>query len=173
MLPSAIISVKEVILWEYARLMSEEITGDRHSWLFNLHNFEILNSDKHAWPSILKKENKLDLNKCAYCGGEEDLSITRIIPKKMCKNAEMYNTIRACKKCNLSKGHKDLLDWRTPDTRDKIPRNVMARYLKMLYLCHECNGTTESCSFDNSGNRDLSNIRYPLKKHCVLLKARL
>lgn len=173
MLPSAIISVKEVILWEYAKLMSEEILGDRHNWLFNLHNFEILNSDKYAWTSILKKENKLDLNKCAFCDSGEDLEVNRIVPKKLCKAAEMHNIIRACKKCNLSKGHKDLLDWWAPNVRDKIPRNLMARYLKMLYMCHECNGTVESCAFDKNGNRDLSNIRYPLKKHCILSKARL
>ncbi|MDD5428894.1 MAG: hypothetical protein PHI58_06670, partial [Candidatus Omnitrophica bacterium] len=142
------------------------ISGERHSWLFNLHNFEHLNSTKDVWPRMLERENKLDPNKCAYCGSAEDLVITRIVQKKMCRFAEAHNVVRACKKCNSSKADKDLLDWDAFGTRDKIPRSVMARYLKILYMCHECHGTTDSCAFDKNGNRDLANIRYPFEKPC-------
>lgn len=173
MLPSGIITVKELILWEYARLISEEASGTKNNWSFNLHNFERLNSDKDTWLKIVEMENKIDPNKCAYCGSPEELLIVRIVPKKMCRLTEIHNIIRSCKKCNLSKGSKDLLDWWARDLRDKIPRNVMARYLKILYICHECNGTMESCAFDKNGNRDISNLKSVFKKNCSAAKTKL
>ena len=75
MFPSAIVTIREVILWEYARLMSEEALGDRNNWRLTLHHFEQLNSDKKRWSHILEEEVRIDLNRCTYCGSEEGLSV--------------------------------------------------------------------------------------------------
>ena len=173
MLPSAIITVRELILWEYAKLRTEEARGVRHNWLFNLHNFEQLNSDRKMWLRILSENTYADMNKCAYCGAEDELSVTRIVPKKMCKFAEAHNVIRACKKCNESKSDKDLLEWWPSEAKDSLPLNMMARYLKILYICYECNGALDESAFDKDGNRDISYLRKIFKKHCNQQNAKL
>ena len=166
MFPSAIVTIKEVILWEYARLISEESVGDRNNWRLILHHFERLNSDKNRWAHILKEEIKTDPKRCAYCGGEEDVSITRIVPKKICPSMEIHNIVRACKKCNSLKRDKDLVEWRVFEGRDKIPRAVMAKYLKILYVCHECNGTVDGCALDEFGKHELVYLGYIFHEPC-------
>ena len=171
MFPSAIVTIKEVILWEYARLISEEALGDRNNWRLTLHHFEKLNSEKNRWAHILEEEVRVDPNRCAYCGGEEELSITRIVPKQMCRPAEIHNTVRACKKCNSLKGDKDLVEWWIFEGRDKIPRAVLAKYLKILYICHECNGTSDGCALDECGKHDLVYLGYVFQEPCDPAKA--
>jgi hypothetical protein len=172
MIPSAIVTIKELILWEYARLMSEEASGERDNWRFTLHNFEQLNSDKKRWSHILEEEVKVDPNKCAYCGSEKDLSITRIVPKEVCYFAKIHNTVRTCKKCNSSKGGKDLIEWWIFNGQDKIPRSVLAKYLKILYICHECNGTTDGCALDEYGKYNLVYLGYVFQEPCNSDKVR-
>ncbi len=172
MFPSAIVTIREVILWEYARLISEEALGDRNNWRLTLHHFEQLNSNKKRWAHILEKEVMIDPNRCAYCGTGEDLSVTHIVPKQMCPIAQMHNIVRACKKCNSLKGGKDLVEWWVFEGRDKIPRGVLAKYLKILYLCHECNGTADGCALDECGKHDLVYLGYILQESCDPAKAR-
>ena len=172
MFPSAIVTIRELILWEYARLMSEEASGSRNNWRFTLHNFEWLNSDKKRWRHMLEEEVGIDPNKCVYCSGEEELSITRIVPKKMCHFAEIHNTVRACKKCNSLKGCKDLIEWRVFEGQDKIPRAALAKYLKILYICHECNGTTDECALDEYSKHNLVYLGYIFQELCDPAKVR-
>jgi len=166
MFPSAIVTVKEVLLWEYARLMAEKALGDRNNWRITLHHFEKLKSDKKRWAAILKEEVRVDPNRCIYCASGEDLTVTYIVPKSMCPLAQMHNTVRTCKKCNYSKGDKDLIEWRVFEGHDKIPRGAMERYLKIVYLCHECNGTSDECALDESGKHDLVYLGYVLQYPC-------
>ena len=170
MFPSAIVTIKEVILWEYARLISEENIGDRNNWRLTLHHFEQLNSNKNIWDHILKEEVKTDPNICAYCGVSEELSVVRIVPKKMCPLAEMHNGVRVCKKCNSLKGDKDLVEWWVFEGRDKIPRSALAKYLKILYICHECNGTSDGCALDECGKHDLVYLGYIFDEPCDPVK---
>ena len=166
MFPSAIVTIREVILWEYARLLSEEALGDRNNWRLTLHYFEKLNSNKNRWAYILKKEVSLDPNRCAYCDVEGELTISRIVPKKMCPLIEAHNIIRTCKRCNVVKGDKDLVEWWFFEGRDKIPRAVLAKYLKILYACHECNGTSDGCALDEFGRHDLVYLGYIFQEPC-------
>ena len=166
MFPSAISTIKEVILWEYARLMSEKTSGDRNNWRLTLHYFEQLNSDKKRWHHILQEEVRIDPSRCAYCGGKEELSITRIVPKQMCNFLDMHNTVSVCKKCNSLKGNKNLMEWQVFKEQNKIPRAVLAKYLKILYACHECNGTLDGCALDEFGKHDLVYLGYIFHEPC-------
>ena len=154
--PSAITTIKEVILWEYARLMSEETLANRKNWCFTLRSFEQLNYNERKWLSILQEEVKIDHNKCIYCGSEDSLSISCVVPKNICPFTKKHNIIRACKKCSLSKGDKDLIEWWGAEKRDEIPRVVMGKYLKIWYICHECNGTLDNYAINKYGKVDLS-----------------
>jgi hypothetical protein len=49
----------------------------------------------------------------------------------------------ACKKCNSSKGGKDLYEWYGIERRNVIPRIAEGKYLKLVYICHECRGTLD------------------------------
>jgi hypothetical protein len=150
--------------------MAEEAMGSRNHWLFTLHHFGKFNSDKKHWIRLLKEEVKVDPNECAYCGAKEELLITRIVPKKMCPHAEIHNVIRACKNCNLSKGDKDLVEWKIFEGRDSINRRALAKYLKILYICHHCNGTADNFAADEGGRRELVHLGYIFREPCNMHK---
>ena len=170
MLPSAIITIRELIVWEYARLMAEEAVGNRNNWLFTLHSFSKLDSDKNRWLRLLEEEVRMNPNQCAYCAAKENLVITRIVPKKMCPYAELHNGIRACKNCNSSKSDKDLVEWKVFEGHDSIGRSALAKYLKMLYICHECRGTVNNSSADEGGRRELVHLSYIFQEPCSISK---
>ena len=172
MFPLAIRTAKEVMLWGYARLMSEKALGDRKNWLFTLHSFEQLNYDEKKWYRILQEIVIMELNKCAYCDSTENSLFTYIVVKKMCPFAEKHNIISVCKKCAFSKGSKDLIEWWGVERIDKLPRPVMEKYLKMLYMCHECNGTLDDFAVNDDGEIDISVLGCVFKKSCDSKKAK-
>lgn len=166
MLPSAIKTIRELILWGYARLMAEKAVGDRKNWLFTLHTFEELNAKPQKWSQILREDVQAELNKCIYCGSSENSLIACIVAKKMCPLAETHNIISACKKCASSKGGKDLIEWWGIERIDEMPRSVMEKYLKILYLCHECNGTLDDYAVTEEGRVDIASLSNVFKNMC-------
>jgi hypothetical protein len=172
MLPTAIKTIRELILWGYARLMSEKALGDRKSWLFTLNGFEQLNSDPKKWARILQENVEIELNKCAYCGSSENSLIACIVAKKMCPFAEAHNIISACKKCSSSKGSKDLIEWWGIARIDELPRPIMEKYLKMLYMCHDCSGTLDDYAVNTDGKVDISVLACVFKESCDSKKAK-
>jgi hypothetical protein len=172
MFPSAIRTTRELILWGYARLMSEKALGDRKNWLFTLHSFEQLNSDEKKWFRMLQENVTMELNKCVYCDSAEDSLIVRIVAKKMCLFAETHNIISACKKCAYSKDNKDLIEWWGIEKIDELPRPAMEKYLKMLYMCHGCNGALDDYAVNDDGKVDISVLARVFKEPCDSKKAK-
>jgi len=62
---------------------------------------------KNARLNLMRKYNY----RCTYCGSEENLSVDHVIP--LSKGGEDYieNLVIACRKCNSSKGNKELNRW--------------------------------------------------------------
>ena len=110
------------------------------------------------WSDILREDLKIDQDKCVYCGSSKDLSNDHIVPKRECHFAEIHNIVKACKACNSSKSDKDLIEWWGIERRYEIPRLAMGKYLKMLYVCHECRGTLESTDVNKDGKMDLHDL---------------
>ena len=47
----------------------------------------------------------------------------------------------ACKSCNSSKGDRGVFEWFGLERKDKLPRIVEGKYLKLLYELHGKNRT--------------------------------
>jgi len=67
---------------------------------------------------------------CAYCGSTEQLSVDHIIPQERAGSHGGENLVQCCRRCNSSKGSKDLLDWMAQQGRFP-PLWLLKRYLKM------------------------------------------
>src|SRR3972149_8495133 len=141
--PRAVKTIRDLIFWEYAKLVSGSALGDRKNYGFVMSTFKKLQGEEMKWSEILREDLGMDQKKCAYCSKTEDLSNDHIVAKRECHYAEIHNIVKACKSCNPSKGDKDLIEWWGIEMRYEIPRNVMGKYLKMLYICHECRGTLD------------------------------
>jgi len=88
------------------------------------------------------------------------------VPKRECHYAEIHNIVKACKKCNSSKGDKDLIEWWGVARRYELPRIVMGKYLKMLYICHRCRQTLEKRDLNQDGKFDLLDLGHIFKNPC-------
>lgn len=171
--PKAIKNIRDLLFWEYAKLISGSAMKDRKKYGFIMHNFKMLQNGKKKWSDILREDLNMDSTRCVYCENNEELSNDHIVPKRECHFAEVHNIVKACKQCNSSKGDKDLIEWWGIERRYEIPRIVMGKYLKMLYVCHECRGTLEKGDLNLDGKFNLLDLGCIFKEPCNPEKVRI
>ncbi|MEW6515381.1 MAG: HNH endonuclease [candidate division FCPU426 bacterium] len=164
--PTAIKTIRDLIFWEYAKLISQSAGKGRDNFAFVMFKFKELQSRAISWSTILREDLKTSRDECAYCGAKSNLSHDHIVPKRECHYDEIHNIVAACKSCNSSKGDKDLIEWYGLDRRAEIPRIVMGKYLKMLYICHECRGTLAKRDINKDGKVDLLDLGWIFKETC-------
>jgi len=165
--PAAIKTVRDLIFWEYAKLISGSALNDRKNFGFVMKKFKELQTGKIVWSDILREDLQIDHTRCDYCGSTENLSNDHIVAKRDCHFAEIHNIVKACKKCNSSKGNKDLIEWWGRENIYELPRVVYGKYLKMLYICHECRGTLDKTDLNNDGELNVLDLGEIFKRKCV------
>ncbi len=170
--PSAVKTVRDLIYWEYAKLIAGSALSDRKQFPFVMKKFKELQTGKIKWSDILREDLKIDQSKCAYCDSSESLSNDHIVPKRECHFAEIHNIVKACKHCNSSKGDRDLIEWWGIDRRYELPRNVFGKYLKMLYVCYECRDTLDKSDINEDGKLDLHDLGAIFQVPCNQEKVR-
>jgi hypothetical protein len=144
--PGAVRTVRDVIFWQYAKIISESADFGKVNYGFIMSKFKELQSGKIKWSSTVRewvKEHEKP-NECIYCGSKKGLTVEHILPR-CCKGPDSPdNVIMVCKRCNSSKGGKRLYEWVGSDRKDDISRIAEGKYLKLLYELHEKNGTLET-----------------------------
>lgn len=165
--PSAVKTVRDLINWQYAKIISKSagLYGEEPSYGFIMRKFKELQTGKIKWSDILREDLKME-KKCIYCGSVENLSKDHIIPMKVnppdkCRHIfEIHNIVWACKRCNSSKSDKDLYEWYGLENRNKIPRIVEGKYLKLIFLCNQCRGTLDTIPNKKPSVLDIGKIFY-------------
>lgn len=134
--PSVVKTVRDLIYWEYAKLISGSAVGDRKNYGFIMHTFMKL-KEGNLSPSDILRENKMlvkDEKHCAYCGtSTEKLEWEHIIPHSKGGPDSIDNLVLACRNCNLKKGDKDPYEYYGLDHKYELPRIVLGKYLKLVY----------------------------------------
>jgi hypothetical protein len=164
--PPAVKTIRDLIFWEYSKLISESAGFGRKEYKFVMSKFKELQKDEIKWSTILREDLKIDNTKCSYCGSVENLSNDHIVPKRECHFAEIHNIVIACKNCNSSKSDKDLIEWYGLDRQYEIPRLAMGKYLKLLYVCHECRETLHKADLNADGKINLLDLGFIFKQSC-------
>lgn len=164
--PSAVKSVRELIYWEYAKLVAEIAVGDRKNFRYVMATFQRF---KHAnsHPLAIMRENGLESKgqgECAYCGSPNELTNEYIIPLHKGGPDRPDNQIMECHKCKKAKGEKDLFKWYGKKRQYEIPRLVCAKYLKLVYDIHEGNGTLDSPDINKDGRLNVFDLGSLLRK---------
>ena len=112
--PPAVKTIKDLIYWQYAKLISKS-AGFKidESRAFQMSKFKELQTGKIHWSSTirewLKEHDSPDV--CAYCGKKGKLTIEHIIPRA-CGGPDIPdNAVMVCSSCNSSKGKKKLYEY--------------------------------------------------------------
>ena len=138
-MPRSFKTVRELIYWEYAKIISESAIGDRKNYKFSNFTFQNLINGKTKPSSILSENQQLFLigNVCAYCGATGKLHWEHIIPRSAGGPESIDNMVRACPRCNLEKGARDPYQWYLRNKPEPIPRIVLGKFLKIVFEEHE------------------------------------
>jgi hypothetical protein len=155
--PSYMKTIRQLIYWEYAKLMADA-AGLPKNFGFIVNRYKALDSGKIKMSSILREDQQQLKNKkiCIYCGSKTHLSYDHIIPKSKGGPDNIHNQVLSCKKCNSSKGNKDIFEWFQES--EKIPRLVKGKYLKLVYEFHNNLGTLDRSDINKDGKLDVMDL---------------
>jgi hypothetical protein len=152
--PGAVKTVRDLIFWQYAKLISESSGFGKTNYGFIMSKFKELQSGKIQWSGSIReyiREREVG-NRCVYCGAAGKLSVDHLIPCDKCGPETGDNAVLACQHCNSSKGDKGVYEWYELERRDELPRIVEGKYLKLLYGIHEELGTLDA------GRKDIERL---------------
>lgn len=149
-MPRTFSTVRELIYWEYAKLISERAVGDRLNYKFANFTFRRLLEGKATPSSILGENQQLFTlgNVCAYCGATGTLHWEHIISVSLGGPDSIDNMVRACATCNLTKGARDPYQWYLGAKKgDSIPRLVLGKFLKVVFEEYSVHNLLDSTEF--------------------------
>ncbi len=141
--PAVVRSVRDLIFWQYAKIISESAGAGKRQYGFVMDRFKKLTSGEIQWSTSIREyvKERTKPDECIYCGNKTDLTLEHILPRSRGGPDTTDNAVMVCKSCNSSKGDKRLYEWYTLDRRYELPRIAEGKYLKLLYTLHEQTGT--------------------------------
>lgn len=157
--PSAVNTVKDLIFYQYAKIIASSagISG----YKFIMSRMKLLASGEIKMSTILR-EMKVQMTSqekcCEYCGAKETLSWDHLIPKSKGGADTADNHVLACRACNSSKGAKGIYQWYGLKRKDELPRIIAGKYLKLLYEIHERNGTLDATDLNGDGKLNVLDL---------------
>ena len=171
-MPRTFSTVRELIYWEYAKLISEKAVGDRQNYKFTNFTYQKLIHGKVNSSSILSENQQLFLmgDVCAYCGATGALHWEHIVPTSLGGPDNIDNMVRACPHCNLTKGARDPYQWYLGSKSAQIPRVVLGKFLKVVFEKYATLGLLDSSEYMATQAIEritLSSIFYPQEANGV------
>ncbi|KXB01515.1 hypothetical protein AKJ43_03310 [candidate division MSBL1 archaeon SCGC-AAA261D19] len=147
--PSAVRTIKDLIFWQYAKIISKSAEMGKKNYRFIMDRFKKLQSGEVEWSTSIREyiKEKEKEDKCIYCGEETDnLTLEHLLPLSRQGPDSPDNAVRVCKSCNSSKGSKRPYEWfydkyGFEKAKYEMPRIAEGKYLKLLHKLHEQNGT--------------------------------
>jgi len=152
--PSAVKSVRDIIFYQYAKIISNSAGFGKENFRIIMSTWKKLKSGSLHWSTSVREwlHEHENPNICIYCGIDGELTTEHILPRSRGGDDIPDNVVRVCKSCNSSKGGKRLYEWKGLEAKDRHHRIAEGKYLKYLYSLHEKQGTlnietiTELCN---------------------------
>jgi len=133
--PSAVKTLRDLIFWQYAKIISGSAGFGKRKYGFVMNRFKKLQSREIEWSSSIREwiHERENPDQCIYCGVREKLTLDHMIPLSRGGADHPDNAVWVCNRCNSSKGSKRLYEFYGLKNRYKIPRIAEGKYLKLLY----------------------------------------
>lgn len=141
--PPAIKTVRQIIFYQYAKIISEASGFGKTNYGMIMTRCKQLESGEIHWSSSVREwlREKEVADTCIYCGEKKNLTVEHILPRSCGGEDIPDNVVMVCKSCNSSKGGKRLYEWLGLKSKDTHHRIAEGKYLKYLYSLHEKRGT--------------------------------
>jgi len=137
--PSAVRSIRDLIFWQYAKIISESAGAGKKQYGFVMDRYKKLSSGEISWSTSIREyvKERERTEECIYCSAKTNLTLDHILPKSRRGPDTADNAVMVCQTCNSSKSDKRLYEWYGLDRRYELPRIAEGKYLKLLYTLHE------------------------------------
>ncbi len=136
--PPYVRTIREEILYEYAKLISRSAYGSLQRGFITDRFKKLRSGDISISDTIREWEREQELPKeCAFCGSKENLTTDHLVPRNRGGDDSADNLVLACKSCNASRGDKGIFEWVGLKKKDELHRLVAGKYLKQLMRVHE------------------------------------
>ncbi len=143
--PKYVKTIREELLYEYAKLMSRSAFNGQLQYGFVTSKFKELNSGAITISGTIRewqRENELP-KECVFCSSTENLQTDHLIPRSRGGSDSADNLVLSCGQCNSSRNDKGVFEWLGLKKKDSLHRLVAGKYLKELYELHSSRGTLE------------------------------
>ena len=143
--PPAVKSIRDLIFWQYAKIISESAHFGKKNYGFIMSKYKDLQGGKVHWSTSIREyiREHEDPNICIYCGVQGRLTLEHILPRARGGPDIPENGAWVCGQCNSSKGAKRLYEWKGLKNKDRHHRIAEGKYLKLMYKLHEDRGTLD------------------------------
>lgn len=137
--PTAVRTMKDLLYWQYAKIIADSAGMGKRQWPFIMDRFKKLQSGAIAWDSIREYvKERDDPDHCVYCGRGADLTLEHLIPRAFHGPQDEKNAVWVCAPCNSAKGARRLYEYWTAKgglkaAKYEVPRLAEGKYLKLLY----------------------------------------
>ncbi len=155
--PPAVRTVKDLVYWQYAKIISNSAGAGKTNYGFIMDRFKKLKSGDIQWSSSIREYVKEhdQPDECVYCGERSNLTLEHMLPRARSGPDSPENAVWICGSCNSRKGSKRLYEWYGLESRNTLPRIAEGKYLKLLYSLHEGRGTLDAVPTDLCPNCDM------------------
>ncbi|MEM3030585.1 MAG: HNH endonuclease [Candidatus Micrarchaeia archaeon] len=143
--PPAVKTLRDLIYWQYAKIISESAGFGKANYAFIMDRYNKLRSGEVNWSSSVREYIKEHEKKseCVYCGAKTRLTLEHILPRARGGPDSTDNLVWVCGRCNSSKGGRRLYEWFGLERRNAVPRIAEGKYLKLLHALHDGLGTLD------------------------------
>lgn len=132
-------TIRHLLCWSYANLAMAHAAVSNSDPKFGRIHFMtrakvysgLTNGKMKIGPLALDEKLKMTLPQCcSYCGVTSSLSVDHLVPTSKGGANLGENLVWACRRCNSSKGARDVLEWLALTNRFP-PLLLLRRYLKL------------------------------------------
>jgi hypothetical protein len=142
--PPYVKTIREEILYEYAKLISRSAYGTLQRGFITERFKKLRDGEITISGTIREWEKEQALPKqCVYCASTTNLTTDHLIPRSRGGDESADNVVLACQTCNTTRGDKGIFEWLGLKKKDTLHRLVAGKYLKQLLTLHELAGTLE------------------------------
>jgi hypothetical protein len=136
--PAYVRTIREEILYEYAKLISRSAYGTLQRGFITDRFTKLRDGEITISGTIREWEREQELPKeCVFCRSTLDLTTDHLIPRSRGGDDSADNVVVACQPCNTSRGEKGIFEWFGLKEKDRLHRLVAGKYLKQLLTLHE------------------------------------
>ncbi len=137
--PSVVKSVKDLINWQYAKIIAESAGMGKKDYGFVMNKFKQLKQGSISWNEIREyvKERE-NVDECIFCGATANLTLEHLLPQKFNGPNVERNLVWICRSCNSQKGARRLYEYfavkaGVEAAKYDVPRIAEGKYLKFAY----------------------------------------